>query len=157
MSNPSSSNSSQDSLHKAPKKKGIKSSIGRLFGKKEKGRPGHAGKEPTGPGWCPVHACYGLGTPHSTCCGSWLSHGVRLRARAPTAWMLPRASPLVRSALGTAGALPAHTLPPVGRSPWVAVSVCVGMSVPLPPHSCYFRDRELLSGRPGTQQIRRTG
>uniref|UniRef100_A0A663MLY4 PTPRF interacting protein alpha 1 n=1 Tax=Athene cunicularia TaxID=194338 RepID=A0A663MLY4_ATHCN len=39
-SNPSSSNSSQDSLHKAPKKKGIKSSIGRLFGKKEKGRPG---------------------------------------------------------------------------------------------------------------------
>uniref|UniRef100_A0A8C2U4B9 PTPRF interacting protein alpha 1 n=1 Tax=Coturnix japonica TaxID=93934 RepID=A0A8C2U4B9_COTJA len=40
--NPSSSNSSQDSLHKAPKKKGIKSSIGRLFGKKEKGRPGQA-------------------------------------------------------------------------------------------------------------------
>ncbi|XP_025213834.1 liprin-alpha-1 isoform X1 [Theropithecus gelada] len=40
VSNPSSSNSSQDSLHKAPKKKGIKSSIGRLFGKKEKGRPG---------------------------------------------------------------------------------------------------------------------
>ncbi|XP_041577642.1 liprin-alpha-1 isoform X3 [Vulpes lagopus] len=49
VSNPSSSNSSQDSLHKAPKKKGIKSSIGRLFGKKEKGRPGHAGKEPAGP------------------------------------------------------------------------------------------------------------
>ncbi|XP_070359854.1 liprin-alpha-1-like isoform X2 [Equus asinus] len=48
MSNPSSSNSSQDSLHKAPKKKGIKSSIGRLFGKKEKGRPGHAGKESLG-------------------------------------------------------------------------------------------------------------
>uniref|UniRef100_A0A8C9VUF7 PTPRF interacting protein alpha 1 n=1 Tax=Scleropages formosus TaxID=113540 RepID=A0A8C9VUF7_SCLFO len=33
-------NSSQDSLNKATKKKGIKSSIGRLFGKKEKGRPG---------------------------------------------------------------------------------------------------------------------
>ncbi|XP_044115941.1 liprin-alpha-1 isoform X7 [Neovison vison] len=49
VSNPSSSSSSQDSLHKAPRKKGIKSSIGRLFGKKEKGRPGHAGKEPTGP------------------------------------------------------------------------------------------------------------
>ncbi|XP_045342199.1 liprin-alpha-1 isoform X7 [Leopardus geoffroyi] len=49
VSNPSSSNSSQDSLHKAPKKKGIKSSIGRLFGKKEKGRPGHAGKDPAGP------------------------------------------------------------------------------------------------------------
>uniref|UniRef100_A0ABI8AEC3 PTPRF interacting protein alpha 1 n=1 Tax=Felis catus TaxID=9685 RepID=A0ABI8AEC3_FELCA len=49
VSNPSSSNSSQDSLHKAPKKKGIKSSIGRLFGKKEKGRPGHAGKDPGGP------------------------------------------------------------------------------------------------------------
>ncbi|KAL2805728.1 liprin-alpha-1 isoform a, partial [Daubentonia madagascariensis] len=44
VSNPSSSNSSQDSLHKAPKKKGIKSSIGRLFGKKEKGRPGPTGK-----------------------------------------------------------------------------------------------------------------
>ncbi|XP_070085971.1 liprin-alpha-1-like isoform X9 [Equus caballus] len=48
VSNPSSSNSGQDSLHKAPKKKGIKSSIGRLFGKKEKGRPGHAGKESLG-------------------------------------------------------------------------------------------------------------
>ncbi|XP_048339621.1 liprin-alpha-1 isoform X9 [Sphaerodactylus townsendi] len=45
VSNPSSSNSSQDSLHKAPKKKGIKSSIGRLFGKKEKGRPGQISKE----------------------------------------------------------------------------------------------------------------
>ncbi|XP_036076391.1 liprin-alpha-1 isoform X9 [Rousettus aegyptiacus] len=49
VSNPSSSNSSQDSLHKAPKKKGIKSSIGRLFGKKEKGRPGLAGREALGP------------------------------------------------------------------------------------------------------------
>ncbi|XP_048215624.1 liprin-alpha-1 isoform X3 [Perognathus longimembris pacificus] len=48
VSNPSSSNSSQDSLHKAPKKKGIKSSIGRLFGKKEKGRPGQMGKESPG-------------------------------------------------------------------------------------------------------------
>ncbi|XP_067855564.1 liprin-alpha-2 [Heptranchias perlo] len=38
-----SSTSSQDSLHKAQKKKGIKSSIGRLFGKKEKGRLGHLG------------------------------------------------------------------------------------------------------------------
>ncbi|XP_054940127.1 liprin-alpha-4 isoform X5 [Physeter macrocephalus] len=37
-SNPSSSNSSQDSLHKGAKRKGIRSSIGRLFGKKEKGR-----------------------------------------------------------------------------------------------------------------------
>ncbi|KAM6466704.1 liprin-alpha-1 isoform 8-T8 [Liasis olivaceus] len=45
VSNPSSSNSSQDSLHKAPKKKGIKSSIGRLFGKKEKGRSGQMNKE----------------------------------------------------------------------------------------------------------------
>ncbi|XP_032202785.1 liprin-alpha-2 isoform X7 [Mustela erminea] len=35
-----SANSSQDSLHKTPKKKGIKSSIGRLFGKKEKARLG---------------------------------------------------------------------------------------------------------------------
>uniref|UniRef100_A0A673X410 PTPRF interacting protein alpha 3 n=1 Tax=Salmo trutta TaxID=8032 RepID=A0A673X410_SALTR len=36
---------SQDSLHKASKKKSIKSSIGRLFGKKEKGRMGPAGRE----------------------------------------------------------------------------------------------------------------
>ena len=35
-----SANSSQDFLHKDPKKKGIKSSIGRLFGKKEKPRLG---------------------------------------------------------------------------------------------------------------------
>ncbi|XP_075401347.1 liprin-alpha-1 isoform X2 [Tenrec ecaudatus] len=48
VSNPSSSSSSQDSLHKAPKRKGIKSSIGRLFGKKEKGRPGPTGKEALG-------------------------------------------------------------------------------------------------------------
>lgn len=52
VSNPSSSNSSQDSLHKAPKKKGIKSSIGRLFGKKEKMRAGHIGKEALGQGRC---------------------------------------------------------------------------------------------------------
>ncbi|MFT7799362.1 liprin-alpha-2-like isoform X4 [Arapaima gigas] len=37
----SSVTSSQDSLHKQPKKKGIKSSIGRFFGKKEKARLGH--------------------------------------------------------------------------------------------------------------------
>ncbi|CAL8304163.1 unnamed protein product [Merluccius merluccius] len=43
----SSSNSSQDSLHKASKKKSIKSSIGRLFGKKEKGRLGQPGREGT--------------------------------------------------------------------------------------------------------------
>ncbi|XP_028673014.2 liprin-alpha-2 isoform X3 [Erpetoichthys calabaricus] len=46
----SSVTSSQDSLHKAPKKKGIKSSIGRLFGKKEKGRLGQLTKELVGPG-----------------------------------------------------------------------------------------------------------
>ena len=50
--NPSNSNSSQESLQKAPKKKGIKSSIGRWFGKKEKGRPGHTSKEALGPGGC---------------------------------------------------------------------------------------------------------
>ncbi|XP_068819431.1 liprin-alpha-1-like [Capricornis sumatraensis] len=49
-SNPSNSNNSQDSLQKAPKKKGIKSSIGRWFGKTEKGRPGHTSKEALGPG-----------------------------------------------------------------------------------------------------------
>ncbi|XP_063086417.1 liprin-alpha-1-like [Cavia porcellus] len=48
VSNPNSSDSRQDSPHKAPKKKGIKSSIGRLFGKKEKGRPGQTGKESPG-------------------------------------------------------------------------------------------------------------
>ncbi|XP_036440945.1 liprin-alpha-1 isoform X17 [Colossoma macropomum] len=47
-SNPSSSNSSQDSLNKAAKKKSIKSSIGRLFGKKEKGRPNPSGKDSPG-------------------------------------------------------------------------------------------------------------
>ncbi|KAM9317949.1 liprin-alpha-1 isoform 1-T1 [Pholidichthys leucotaenia] len=44
-SNPSSSSSSQDSLNKAAKKKSIKSSIGRFFGKKEKGRPSVPGKD----------------------------------------------------------------------------------------------------------------
>ncbi|CAJ1076369.1 liprin-alpha-3 [Xyrichtys novacula] len=38
-------NSSQDSLHKSSKKKSIKSSIGRLFGKKEKGRMGQPGRD----------------------------------------------------------------------------------------------------------------
>ncbi|GCB79444.1 hypothetical protein scyTo_0015979 [Scyliorhinus torazame] len=55
----SSSNSSQDSLHKVPKKKSIKSSIGRLFGKKEKGRLGHGVREPSSqgmPAWY-VAAC----------------------------------------------------------------------------------------------------
>uniref|UniRef100_A0A8C9WK15 PTPRF interacting protein alpha 2 n=1 Tax=Scleropages formosus TaxID=113540 RepID=A0A8C9WK15_SCLFO len=47
---PLSVTSSQDSLHKQPKKKGIKSSIGRLFGKKEKGRLGHLVKELGVPG-----------------------------------------------------------------------------------------------------------
>uniref|UniRef100_A0A8D0DAP4 PTPRF interacting protein alpha 1 n=1 Tax=Sander lucioperca TaxID=283035 RepID=A0A8D0DAP4_SANLU len=49
-SNPSSSNSSQDSLNKAAKKKSIKSSIGRLFGKKEKGRPSIPGKDSSSQG-----------------------------------------------------------------------------------------------------------
>ncbi|XP_045021082.1 liprin-alpha-1-like [Bubalus bubalis] len=48
--NPSSSTSRQDSLHKAPNKKGIKSSISHLFHKKEKGGPEHPGKEALGPG-----------------------------------------------------------------------------------------------------------
>ncbi|XP_063086399.1 liprin-alpha-1-like [Cavia porcellus] len=45
VSIPSSSDSREDPLHKALKKKSIKSSTGRLFGKKEKGRPGQTGKE----------------------------------------------------------------------------------------------------------------
>ncbi|KAG5194838.1 hypothetical protein JEQ12_012127 [Ovis aries] len=47
---PSSSTSRQDSLHKAPKKKGIKSSIRRWFHRKEKGQPEHPGKEALAPG-----------------------------------------------------------------------------------------------------------
>uniref|UniRef100_A0A671T4K0 Liprin-alpha-1-like n=1 Tax=Sinocyclocheilus anshuiensis TaxID=1608454 RepID=A0A671T4K0_9TELE len=49
-SNPSSSNSSQDSLNKGAKKKSIKSSIGRLFAKKEKARASPLWKESPGPG-----------------------------------------------------------------------------------------------------------
>uniref|UniRef100_A0A3Q3EG59 PTPRF interacting protein alpha 3 n=1 Tax=Labrus bergylta TaxID=56723 RepID=A0A3Q3EG59_9LABR len=45
LDDPRDSNSSQDSLHKASKKKSIKSSIGRLFGKKEKGRMGQPGRD----------------------------------------------------------------------------------------------------------------
>ncbi|XP_043783922.1 liprin-alpha-1-like [Cervus elaphus] len=41
--NPSSS-SSQDSMDKAPKKNGIRCSIGCFFGRKERGRPGHPGR-----------------------------------------------------------------------------------------------------------------
>lgn len=53
-SNPSSSNSSQDSLHKGAKRKGIKSSIGRLFGKKEKGRLTQLSRDgAAGHGLCP--------------------------------------------------------------------------------------------------------
>lgn len=48
-SNPSSSNSSQDSLNKGTKKKSIKSSIGRLFAKKEKSRAVAAGREAAAP------------------------------------------------------------------------------------------------------------
>ncbi|KAG5194843.1 hypothetical protein JEQ12_012132 [Ovis aries] len=47
---PSSSTSRQDLLHKAPKKKGIESSIRRWFHRKEKGRPEHPGKEALAPG-----------------------------------------------------------------------------------------------------------
>ncbi|KAI4559232.1 hypothetical protein MJG53_017758 [Ovis ammon polii x Ovis aries] len=46
---PSSSTSRQDLLHKAPKKKGIESSIRRWFHRKEKGRPEHPGKEALAP------------------------------------------------------------------------------------------------------------
>ncbi|KAJ8402418.1 hypothetical protein AAFF_G00369070 [Aldrovandia affinis] len=46
----SSITSSQDSIHKQSKKKGIKSSIGRLFGKKEKARLSQLAKELGGPG-----------------------------------------------------------------------------------------------------------
>ena len=59
--NPSSSTSRQDSLHKAPKKKGIKSSICRWFHRKEKGRPEHPGQEALAPGGCfTVHREEGL-------------------------------------------------------------------------------------------------
>uniref|UniRef100_A0A671XQ77 PTPRF interacting protein alpha 1 n=1 Tax=Sparus aurata TaxID=8175 RepID=A0A671XQ77_SPAAU len=61
-SNPSSSNSSQDSLNKAAKKKSIKSSIGRLFGKKEKGRPSIPGKDSPSQGQFLLHSNF-----YSTC------------------------------------------------------------------------------------------
>uniref|UniRef100_A0AAY5K348 SAM domain-containing protein n=1 Tax=Esox lucius TaxID=8010 RepID=A0AAY5K348_ESOLU len=67
-SNPSSSNSSQDSLNKAAKKKSIKSSFGRLFGKKEKGRTG-----PSGPKDSPGNQGQPLTfpkTPWSCCLGT---------------------------------------------------------------------------------------
>ncbi|KAI4531374.1 hypothetical protein MG293_017888 [Ovis ammon polii] len=53
--NCSSSTSRQDSLQKAPKEKGIKSSIRRWFHRKEKGRPEHPGKEALAPGR--IHRC----------------------------------------------------------------------------------------------------
>jgi len=87
VSNPSSSNSSQDSLHKAPKKKGIKSSIGRLFGKKEKGRPGHPGKEALGPGGCftvegRAAACpFREAPPRGSCHARWASSWEQERRR----------------------------------------------------------------------------
>ena len=37
-------------MHEAPEKKGIRSSIGRLFAKKESSRPGQHSKEALGPG-----------------------------------------------------------------------------------------------------------
>ncbi|KAI4551217.1 hypothetical protein MJT46_017469 [Ovis ammon polii x Ovis aries] len=52
--NCSSSTSRQDSLQKAPKEKGIKSSIRRWFHRKEKGRPEHPGKEALAPVF-PLH------------------------------------------------------------------------------------------------------
>uniref|UniRef100_A0A8C2XGT0 PTPRF interacting protein alpha 1 n=1 Tax=Cyclopterus lumpus TaxID=8103 RepID=A0A8C2XGT0_CYCLU len=64
-SDPSSSNSSQDSLNKAAKKKSIKSSIGRLFGKKEKGRPSLPGKDSPGQGEAPQSTGSGERRRHS--------------------------------------------------------------------------------------------
>ncbi|XDA72002.1 hypothetical protein R6Z07M_002278 [Ovis aries] len=88
---PSNSNSSQDSLAKAPKKKGIKSSIGRLLGKKEKGRPGHSSKEALGPGGCftvqreeGLHACpfcVSPLSPRGSCHSRWVSSWEERRRR----------------------------------------------------------------------------
>lgn len=66
-SNPSSSNSSQDSLNKAAKKKSIKSSIGRLFGKKEKGRPSIPGKDSPSQGQFLLHCSTCLCKCHARC------------------------------------------------------------------------------------------
>lgn len=53
-----STTASQDSLHKASKKKSIKSSIGRLFGKKEKGRICAPGRESASLGlWTDWNCC----------------------------------------------------------------------------------------------------
>ena len=50
MSPLGSMHSSQDSLHKHPKKKGLKSSLGRFFSKKEKHKPKEALRFETGAG-----------------------------------------------------------------------------------------------------------
>lgn len=87
---------SQDSLHKGAKRKSIKSSIGRLFGRKDKGRliqPSQDG--PTGHGLCPPSARGARGA------GS--SHG--LRPRATPGRHLPRVG---------------------GRSPGVPAELCSG-------------------------------
>uniref|UniRef100_A0A8C6UP21 PTPRF interacting protein alpha 1 n=1 Tax=Neogobius melanostomus TaxID=47308 RepID=A0A8C6UP21_9GOBI len=65
-SNPSSSNSSQDSLNKAAKKKSIKSSIGRLFGKKEKGRPSVPGRDSSSQ--ASIGFCRQLRLSNDCCC-----------------------------------------------------------------------------------------
>ncbi|XP_067245648.1 liprin-alpha-1 isoform X8 [Chanodichthys erythropterus] len=66
-SNPSSSNSSQDSLNKGAKKKSIKVSIGRLFAKKEKSRPNPVGKESPVP--VPAGTPDGSGSPDAMALG----------------------------------------------------------------------------------------
>ncbi|XP_051726719.1 liprin-alpha-1 isoform X7 [Ctenopharyngodon idella] len=66
-SNPSSSNSSQDSLNKGAKKKSIKVSIGRLFAKKEKSRPNPVGKESPVP--VPAGTPDGSGSPDAMTLG----------------------------------------------------------------------------------------
>ncbi|KAI4560126.1 hypothetical protein MJT46_012364 [Ovis ammon polii x Ovis aries] len=69
--NPSNSNSSQ----KAPKKKGIKSSIGRWFGKKEKSRPGHTSKEALGPGLLRPQTC----EPYKRTCDEDVAQVIELK------------------------------------------------------------------------------
>lgn len=184
MSNPSSSNSSQDSLHKAPKKKGIKSSIGRLFGKKEKGRPGHTGKDSFGQGqWFPSNSlppgvsrgrppCVGLRGPRLPA-GGLLSRRQSGEARAALGLGArePRPAPVCLCALSTpcAGrpvrntavraffAPPANSLPPAQQAPGPAASASLRQVATLLPCSWCLGDRELVSGCLGAQQTGRTG